>query len=102
LDSHRLAESSHVGVDARSSALAWNVHRRLVQVTVPARSREPADVAHALGAFSCLVGLRAAAATIVGCIEPGGKLLRWSVGHDARCSTTYGAREPVGDVFFQI
>ena len=23
-------------------------------------------------------------------------------GHDARCSTTYGAREPVGDVFFQI
>ena len=65
-------------------------------------SREPADVAHALGAFSCLVGLRAAVATIVGCIEPGGKLLRWSVGHDARCSTTYGAREPVGDVFFQI
>ena len=60
------------------------------------------NVAHALGAFSCLVGLRAAAATIGGCIEPGGKLLRWSVGHDARCSTTYGAREPVGDVFFQI
>jgi hypothetical protein len=43
------------------------------------------------GAFSCLVGLRAAAATIGGCIEPGGKLLRWSVSHDARCSTTYGA-----------
>src|SRR6516162_2899069 len=63
--------------------------RRLPQGSACARAAS-ADVAHALGAFSCLVGLRAAAATIVGCIEPGGKLLRWSVGHDARCSTTYG------------